>query len=243
MALPEWAVPGRVQTEPLLRGVTVGTMADVVSSTAPLDLPIQALSMFNARSLVSTSSLLTPPSAPSDRSFSRTPRLPAVKHPRRRDLQRSVVSSVWFVNVRAELNTLDPELATVWREVVGPLEGRHTGWYRHLITTLRTILDETLFRFAPANMVLSWSDNPEHVYKPGQPTWRARMEYIFRHQLNGPAAHEYERKIDSVLRIRRELNRLHKLDLAAPTHDVALGLAREVARFVSETAGVCALTN
>lgn len=95
----------------------------------------------------------------------------------------------------SRLQTLNPELAEVYKEGIAAMESGHHGWIRHAGVSFRTLFDHLLRHLAPDQELRSFFEDPENHMTNGEFKRNARLLYIFKDVATGSYAKMAEQDI------------------------------------------------
>ena len=116
-------------------------------------------------------------------------------------------------NLIALLESMGMEFVDTYRGAVASLNGDNPDRSRHVLSSLRTLLDHLIRKLAPKDMVREWI--VERGYSSyldnGIPTRRAQILYISKDIENGPLSKFIEADTKTVEELYSLYNRLHKL--------------------------------
>ena len=95
----------------------------------------------------------------------------------------------------SRLESINRELADVYREGIAAMESGHRGWIRHAGVSFRTLFDHLLRQLAPDTNLHSFLEDPEGDMINGEFKRNARLRYIFREVATGSYAQMAEQDI------------------------------------------------
>ena len=83
------------------------------------------------------------------------------------------------------LEKLNPQLNTLWLGAKESLRSENPDRPRHILFSLRELVDHVLRTLAPNEQIKKWTDDPSHFHE-GRPTRKARILYVCRNINHGP---------------------------------------------------------
>jgi hypothetical protein len=120
------------------------------------------------------------------------------------------------------LGALDPALCTLYVGAREAFEGGNPDRARHVLSSLRELLDHVLRRLAPDELVLTWM--PAHrdgLLHAGRPTRRARVLYVCRNLDHPPLTDFVDEDVRTSVKLVEVFNHVH--ELRPGLSDVQLG--------------------
>ena len=114
----------------------------------------------------------------------------------------------------ALLERAGPEFVSMYEGAIEALNGDNPDRSRHVLTSLRSLWDHVLRKFAPIQEVMKWiTDYGEEAYlHDGNPTRRAKVNYMLREAKNDPLMEFIEADTDAMVKLYDLYNRLHGLE-------------------------------
>ena len=112
------------------------------------------------------------------------------------------------------LEKLDPQLVEMYQGAKEALENRQADYPRHVLVSLREMLNHVLRCLAPEELVAQWAESHDSElfdYK-GKPTRRARFLYICRGIGYGPLSEFVQADVGVNLKVIDVLHRVHKIE-------------------------------
>lgn len=114
----------------------------------------------------------------------------------------------------ALLERAGPEFVSIYKGAMEALNGNNPDRSRHVLTSLRSLWDHIIRKFAPTQEVMKWiTDDGEEAYlHDGNPTRRAKVNYMLREVKNDPLMEFIEADTDAMVKLYGLYNRLHELE-------------------------------
>lgn len=116
------------------------------------------------------------------------------------------------------LDKLDPDLIRIWQGAKAALKSNNPDRPRHIIVSLRELVNYVLHQTAPDDRIRSWTANPSFFDK-GHPTRRARLHFICRDLNQKP----FEKFVAQDISFHLELIQI----LQRGTHELCMDLTEE----------------
>jgi len=126
--------------------------------------------------------------------------------------QREKVSADVYGSLPALLSKLGPDLLPMWQGANEASTLRHPDQARHVLISLRTLLEQVLHRLSPDNEVRAWSTEPTH-FQQGRPTRAARVAFICREINSGPLTGFLDKDMAVHVCLLNLLQRVHQSDV------------------------------
>jgi hypothetical protein len=123
-----------------------------------------------------------------------------------------------------------PELVEMWDGAWAALEREEPDSVRHVLASLRALVDNVLWDLAPVEAVLSWAGPGDTLANRGRPTRRARMLYA-RVTQRGGLGQTDQVVVTAALRDYSDLHRLHAARVGIPRVEVR-SLVERVGHFL-----------
>jgi len=136
------------------------------------------------------------------------------------------------------LNYFNPEIRHLWIGAKEAFSSTNPDRKRHIVVSLREMLNHILHGIAPDNEISKWSTEPSH-YHEGRPTREARILYVCRDINHGPFSQFVNKDVESHIKfIRLFQHGTHEININFTDQQLKTLIVRAeaLARFLLVTA-------
>lgn len=136
-------------------------------------------------------------------------------------------------NCPALLRDVDPQLVKMYEGALGSLRDDNPDRKRHVLSSLRELVNHLLWKMAPDEKVLAWipANNGNWLHEE-KPTRNARLRYLCREIEHGPMDDFVIADTKAMLKFIKILNRTHQLEIALSRQQLQ-ALLHRTASFVT----------
>ena len=136
-------------------------------------------------------------------------------------------------NCPALLRDVDPQLVKMYEGALGALRDDNPDRKRHVLSSLRELVNHLLWKMAPDEKVLAWipATNGNWLHEE-KPTRNARLRYLCREIEHGPMDDFVIADTKAMVKFIEILNRTHQLEIALSSQQLQ-ALLHRTASFVT----------